>query len=190
MHSINTKEKIIIIYNIKNERLEIVKKLAKEKQFEIIEVEDNQTYCVVEDILNKDTSHCIDNSATNIDMEFLLFVNIVNDELYGFIDELKKENLYFPNKAILTPTNLKWKLRRLLAENKEEHIVMTMFTNLRRAMKRAQILVENDESDEELLELMEEAKHYLNPREFDFDEMKSIHNRLAIKVNELHESEK
>ena len=184
---INIEEKIILAYNLKPDRLEIVKEKAKIFKYRIIEIEDNQTYCIVEDLIYENYEHCLVEDATEIDMEFLLFVNIINDDLYGFIDELKKEKLYFPNKAILTETSMKWKLRQLLAENKEEHVVMTMFTNLRRAMKKAEILKNQGIVDDELVELMKEAKHYLNPREFDFDEMKSIHNRLANKVNILGE---
>lgn len=182
---INTEEKIILVYNLKPNRLKIVKEKADMVDYRIIEIKDNQTYCLVDDLIHENYNHCLVEDATEIDMEFILFVNIINDDLYKFIDELKKDNLYFPNKAILTETSRKWKFRRLLAENKEEHVVMTMFTNIRRAMKKAEILKNQGIVDDELVELMKEAKHYLNPREFDFDEMKSIHNRLANKVNIL-----
>lgn len=182
---IESKEQMIIVYGLKNERFNTFSKVASEYGYRIIEVEDNQTYCVIEDLINEDTNHCIKEDATPVDIEFILFINILNDDLYDFIRDLKEENIYLPNKAILTKTNIKWKLRRLLAENKEEHLVMTMFTNLRRAMKKAQILKDNDKHDDELVDIMDKAQNYLHPREFDFDEMKNIHNELALKVNEL-----
>ncbi len=182
---IDTEEQIILIYGVEGERLEILQKEAKKKNFRIIEVSHEHTFCKVEDLIFEDYSHCLVEEASPIDIEFLLFVNIIKDDLYGFIRILKDNGLYFPNKAILTPTSKEWKLRRLLAENKEEHVVMTMFSNLRRAMRKATTIKEENRHDEELIEIMEHAQHYLNPREFDFDEMKSIHNRLAQKVNEI-----
>lgn len=184
---IETKEQIIIIYGIDDNKLSEIKKVNKKYNYSIIKVKDNETYCTVEDIIFSNTEKCYIEDTEPIDIEFLLFVNIINEGLYDFIADLKTIGLYFPNKAILTPTNLKWKLRRLLAENKEEHVVMTMFTNLKRAMIKAQQIVDNNLHDEELVNIMEKAKHYLNPREFDFDEMKNIHNTLARKVNSLGE---
>lgn len=185
---INTDEKIILVYNLKGERFKKFKIEADRYNYRIITVEDEETFCKVEDLIFENSDHCINEEATEVDIEFLLFINIVNDDLYGFIADLKKEGLYFPNKAILTETNLQWKLRRLLSENKEEHVIMTMFFNLRHAMRKAQTIVEKENHDDHLLELMERAKHYMNPREFDFDEMKEIHNELAHKVNELYEA--
>lgn len=185
---IKTDEQIILVYNIAGERRDQVYKHANDFSFRIIEINDEQTYCKVEDLIYENSDHCLVKDASEIDMEFLLFVNIINDDLYDFIGALKKDGLFFVNKAILTETSKDWKLRRLLAENKEEHVVMTMFTNLRRAMKKAEILRNQDNFDDELIDLMNEAKQYLNPREFDFDEIKSIHNRLANKVNTLASS--
>lgn len=182
---INTKEQIILLYGINQEKLNIIKNEAKKKNFRIIEISHEHTFCKVEDLIFENYSNCTIEKAEPIDIEFLLFVNIIKDDLYGFIKILKENGLYFPNKAILTPTNKEWKLRRLLAENKEEHVVMTMFSNLRRAMKKANIIKEQNRHDDELLEIMDEAVHFLDPREFDFDEMKTIHNKLANKVNEL-----
>lgn len=182
---IDTDEQIILIYGICGEKLEILQREAKKKNFRIIKVSHEHTFCKVEDLIYEDYSHCLVEEARPIDIEFLLFVNIIKDDLYEFIQILKDNGLYFPNKAILTPTSKEWKLRRLLAENKEEHIVMTMFSNLRRAMRKARIIKEQNRHDDELLEIMEYAQHYLDPREFDFDEMKSIHNKLAQKVNEI-----
>ncbi len=182
---IDTDEQIILIYGLASEKLKILQNEAEKKNFRIIEVSHEHTFCRVEDLIFEDYSHCIVEDASPIDIEFLLFVNIIKDDLYRFIQILKDRGLYFPNKAILTPTSKEWKLRRLLAENKEEHIVMTMFSNLRRAMRKANAIKEQNRHDDELIEIMEDAKHYLNPREFDFDEMKYIHNRLANKVNEI-----
>lgn len=179
---------MILKYGLVGERYETFKQVADEYGYRIIEVDDNQTYCTIEDLINGNTISCVDEEATRVDIEFILFINILHDDLYGFIAALKEKGLFFPNKAILTRTNLKWKLRRLLAENKEEHVVMTMFFNLRRSMAKAQSMKDKGIYDEELLELMDTAQHFLNPREFDFDEMKDIHNKLAIKVNSLGET--
>lgn len=182
---VDTTEKIVLTYGIIESKLEKIKEVSNQYNYRIINILDNQTFCNVEDLIFENTQDCIVNDAEPIEIEFLLFVNIRDDALYDFIADLKKIGMYFPNKAILTPTNLKWKLRRLLAENKEEHTIMNMFTNLRRAMKKANIIKNENKHDQELIEIMEKAEHYLNPREFDFDEMKEIHNKLAIKVNNL-----
>lgn len=182
---VNTDEQIVLIYNIKGERFSTVERLAQIRGYRLINISDNQVLCRVEDIIFGNTKDCEIIETEVINMEFLLFVNILNDDLYGYIGELKQEGLYFPNKAILTKMNSNWQFRRLLVENKEEHAVMTMFTNLRRAMKKATAIVEENKHDDELIEIMDHAKHFLNPREFDFDEMKEIHNKLANKVNSL-----
>lgn len=178
-------EKIILIYGIKNERYKSLIEHSNKHNYRVIEVLDNQLNCEIENLLSNSISNCIDEKSEKIDIEFLLFVNIIKDELYKFIDELKRKKLYFANKAILTQTNLKWKLRTLIVENKKEHLVMTLFTNLRRSMKKAEILRENGIFDDELLEIMDQAKKFMNPQEFDFSEIKEIHNKLAIKVNSL-----
>lgn len=182
---VNTDEKIILTYGLKGERMEIFESHAKKRNFKILTVQDEETYCQVENLIYNDIEECRVDTADAVDIEFLLFINIINDDLYDFLGELKKAGQFFPNKAILTETNLKWKLRRLLQENKEEHVVMTMFFNLRRAMKKAEILVEKNLHDDKLIEIMKRAEHFMNPREFDFDEMKEIHNELAMKVNDL-----
>lgn len=183
---VDTNEQIILTYGFVGERFDKFKDMADKEGFRIISVDDKHTYCKVEDLIFERETDDINEDASPIEIEFLLFINIVNDDLYGFIAKLKEIGLYFPNKAILTQTNKDWILRRLLRENKEEHVVMTMFFNLRRAMKRAQSLVDQGKHDNDLLKLMEKAKHFMKPQEFDFDEMKHIHNSLASKVNELH----
>ncbi|MFM1525700.1 MULTISPECIES: DUF3783 domain-containing protein [Helcococcus] len=182
---LDNNEKIILIYGIKNKRYKSLIEQANKYNYRVIEVLDNQLNCEIENLLSNNISNCIDEKSEKIDIEFLLFVNIIKDELYKFIDELKRKKLYFANKAILTQTNLKWKLRTLLVENKKEHLVMTLFTNLRRSMKKAEILRENGIFDDELLEIMVQAKKFMNPQEFDFSEIKEIHNKLSIKVNSL-----
>lgn len=184
---IEFKDKIIIVYGIDDNKLSVIEEVSRKFGYSIRQVKENETYCTIEEIIYDNTENCIVENTKPVDIEFLLFVNILNEGLYDFIGELKSKGLYFPNKAILTPTNLKWKLRRLLSENKEEHVVMMMFTNLKRAMIKAQKIVDNESHDEELLGIMEQAKRYLNPREFDFDEIKNIHNKLAMKVNSLGE---
>lgn len=186
---LNIDDKIILLYGLEGKRLEIVKEKALKYNYRVILINDRGLNSKVEDLIYEKNNY--DNSdLEHIDIEFLLFVNIVNDDLYNFIDDLKSEQLYFPNKAILTKTNKNWTLSRLLRENKEEHIIMNMFTNLRRSVRKAEILIEKGIKDDEILDLLEKSKHYLNPREFDFDEMKNIHNLMAIKVNELSKLEK
>ena len=177
-------DKIILTYGIKPDRYKKFKDFSLKKGFRVLEVKTEESNNSVGNLL-EGSKLSVDKDLLDIDIEFLLFANIKDDELYGFLGELKERDLYFPNKAVLTQTNINWTLRKLLIENKEEHIVMGIYSNLRRAIAVGNKLIQEGRGDKELNILLENGKNYLNPREFDFDELKLVYNSLAEKINIL-----
>ncbi|MDO5027183.1 MAG: DUF3783 domain-containing protein [Tissierellia bacterium] len=179
-------EKFILIYGIKGERLEILERVASDHKFGLRPIRDYELDLKVSEILeNKERDFGDLGEIKGIeDFEYMLFANIHDQELYNFLEDIKGQGVYIAHKAVLTKTNVNWTLRYLINENKEEHVVMTLYGQLIKAMKVARGLLE-ETKDQELEGLMERAEGYMQPREFDFDELKEIYNSLALRINQL-----
>lgn len=181
-------KRLLFIYGIKNDRLEIIERVAFAHGFGVREIGEEQLDWKVSDILDgqgePDDGVRSSNITFDDDFEYMLFVNIHDELLYNFLEEIKKEGVYVPHKAVLTETNKNWPLSYLMNENKEEHKVMSLYSQLRKVMGVGQGLIEKTH-DEELIGIMEEAQDYFHPREFEFEELRDIYNRLAQKINEL-----
>lgn len=175
-------EKKILVYGVYDDRLYNLKSHISDFGYSIVEVPFDCANSLVKDLVDGNFN---EKNSTKIDMEFLLFVNIKDDELYNFLAKLRENKLYFPHKAILTQTNMNWSLIKLLSENKEEHAVMTVYGNLRRALALAEKFKKENKCDKDLEELVEIANDYFHPREFDFEELKTIYNNLAAKLNSI-----
>ncbi len=180
---IDNKEKFMLIYGIKGERLEKFTEMAEKYQYGIIEAHDNQLDSQVGALIGEKGYELVESEDKAYDIEFILFVNIKNDDLYDFIQDLKEVGLYFPNKALLTKNNIKWTLNYLFGENKLEHEVMSLYTQLRRASAVANEILAAGQGNDKLKEALEAADDYMHPQEFDFEELKTIYNNLAIEVN-------
>lgn len=182
------KDKIILLYGIKNDRLEVIKRVAFAHGFEIREVKEDQLNCRVSNLI--EDSKCssdefkVKDFSFDEDFEYMLFVNIHDELLYNFLSEIKKEGVYIPHKAVLTETNKKWPLSYLMNENKEEHKVMSLYGQLRKAISVADGLLEKTK-DTQLKEVLDRAQDYLQPREFEFEELRDVYNTLAQRINDL-----
>lgn len=180
-------KKFILMYGIKNERLDILRRVADKYEFGLRSIEDHEVDLKVSRILEgkseKPEDFVFDDSLGD-DFEYMLFVNIHDELLYNFLEEIKKEGVYIPHKAVLTETNRNWPLRYLMNENKEEHKVMSLYGQLRKAMNVGVGLLEKTQ-DQELEEILERAQDYFHPREFEFEELRDIYNTLAQRINDL-----
>lgn len=186
-------EKNIIFYGIKGERFETLERISFAYGFGLREVQDYEIDMKVGDIIDgvklEKPENFIYEDKLGDDFEYMLFVNIKDDELYKFLDEIKASGVYVPHKAVLTANNINWPLSYLMNENKEEHKVMGVYGELRKIMKIGAQLAE-ETNDPQLKDILVEAEDYFHPREFEFEELKDIYNRLATKINEILESRK
>lgn len=180
-------KKKVMVYGVKGERLNKLSTHIRDNNFDIKIINNDEIDNIVDDLVNDKID--LQKSDNSEDMEFLLFVNIKDDLLYDFLAKLREDKLLFPHKAILTETNRKWKLRELLKENKEEHAIMTIYANLRRAIITAEKLLSQGNKDSELEIYLDKARDYISPREFDYDELKGVYNDLAVRVNFLLKGE-
>lgn len=180
---IENKEQFMLIYGIKGERLEKFTQMANQYKYGIIEAKDNQLESKVGALIGEKGYEIVESKNEPYDIEFILFVNIKNDDLYNFIQDLKDVGLYFPNKALLTKNNMNWTLKYLFGENKLEHEVMSLYTQLRKASAVAEELIKAGQGNEKLEKALEMAEDYMHPQEFNFEELKNIYNNLAIEVN-------
>lgn len=187
---IKNNDKYILIYGIKGDRLEKLERVAFAHGFGLREIQDFELDLKVRDLLdgnkNEKPEDFIFEDRLGDDFEYMLFVNIKDEQLYKFLDEIKAEGVYIPHKAVLTENNINWPLFYLMNENKEEHKVMTVYGQLRKIMGIGANL-QKDIDDPELDTIMQDAQDYFHPREFEFEELQSIYNRLAIKINTILE---
>lgn len=179
-------EKIILIYGIEGDRLEILSEVASDHGFGLRPIMDYELDMKVSEVLASEAKDYGDLGQENgiDDFEYMLFANIHDQDLYTFLDDIKGKGVYIAHKAVLTKTNVNWTLRFLINENREEHKVMTVYGQLGQAMKVAQGLLE-ETGDKKLEDLMLRAEDYMHPREFDFDELREIYNGLAMRINQL-----
>lgn len=181
-------KRYLLIYGFKGERLDILERIAFAHGFRIRQIEDFELELKVSDLLdgkvNEKPQDFVFVDDLGQDFEYILFVNIHDEILYNFIEELKKDGVYVPHKAVLTKTNVNWPIKHLMHENKEEHKVMTLYGQLRKVMRVGIGLVEKT-NDPLLKEILLEAEDYFHPREFEFEELRDIYNKLAQRINEL-----
>lgn len=180
--------KYMLVYGIKGDRKEIFENVSAGHGFGIRYIEDHEIDHKVGDLLdgkiNEKPEGFVFDKDLGDDYEFVLFVNIKDDFLYNFIGDLKEKGIYIPHKAVLTKMNVNWTLDYLMNENREEHKVMTLFGRLRSLMGLGAQIYEETE-DPELKQILQDSEDYFHPREFEFEELRDVYNRLAVKVNEL-----
>lgn len=186
-------DKYILIYGIKGERLDTLQRIAFAHGFGIRQIEEHEIDLKVSQLLdgqvNPKPEDFVFEDKLGEDFEYMLFVNIHDEILYNFLEEIKKDGVYIPHKAVLTETNKNWPLSFLMEENKEEHKVMTLYGQLRKIMGVGVGLVD-ETNDSKLKEILVEAEDYFHPREFEFEELRDIYNKLAQRINDLLEERK
>lgn len=134
-------------------------------------------------------------SSPGLDLEFILFVNMGQDEIYAFLEVMQKKELAVPYKAGLTANNINWPLRALIAENRREHEFIKLYQGSKQALYFGADLYEKTQ-DEPLLQRLETLQQYIKEIEIgqetseqedldQFEQLRKRYNALAMRINEL-----
>lgn len=134
-------------------------------------------------------------SSPGLDLEFILFVNMGQDEIYAFLEVMQKKELAVPYKAGLTANNINWPLRALIAENRREHEFIKLYQGGKQALYFGADLYEKTQ-DEPLLQRLETLQQYIKEIEIgqetseqedldQFEQLRKRYNALAMRINEL-----
>ena len=133
--------------------------------------------------------------SPELDLEFILFVNMGQDEIYAFLEVMQKKELAVPYKAGLTANNINWPLRALIAQNRREHEFIKLYQGSKQALYFGADLYEKTQ-DEPLLQRLETLQQYIKEIETgqetaeqedpdQFEQLRKRYNALAMRINEL-----
>ncbi len=133
--------------------------------------------------------------SPELDLEFILFVNMGQDEIYAFLEIMQEKELAVPYKAGLTANNINWPLRALIAENRREHEFIKLYQGSKQALYFGADLYEKTQ-DEPLLQRLETLQQYIKEIEIgqetseqedldQFEQLRKRYNALAMRINEL-----
>lgn len=176
----------LLVYNMPKESLEKIKSLKEKYDFSVIEAEMDHLGQKIEDLLEEKIVEDISNQGLDhIDINFLMIHGFEDSELSALLKDFKEKDLMLPNKCVSTPTNKKWILHELLKENKEEAELMPLLHRLFSLRTFAQGLIENGNTDQRLVDLVEEISAYIKKQELEKDEMIELYNRGAKIANEF-----
>lgn len=137
--------------------------------------------------------------SPELDLEFILFVNMGQDEIYAFLEIMQEKELAVPYKAGLTANNINWPLRALIAENRREHEFIKLYQGSKQALYFGADLYEKTQ-DEPLLQRLETLQQYIKEIEIgqetseqedpdQFEQLRKRYNALAMRINELMSGE-
>ena len=137
--------------------------------------------------------------SPELDLEFILFVNMGQDEIYAFLEIMQEKELAVPYKAGLTANNINWPLRALIAENRREHEFIKLYQGSNQALYFGADLYEKTQ-DEPLLQRLETLQQYTKEIEIgqetseqedpdQFEQLRKRYNALAMRINELMSGE-
>ena len=90
-------------------------------------------------------------------IQFALFSDFDRDYMKRFLLELKERGLVISHKAVQTQKNIDWTLSYLLKHIEDERRLLIKFKNLGILVKKAQNLIEEDESKKDLKILLDRA---------------------------------
>lgn len=124
---------------------------------------------------------------SEFDFTFLLIKDVPKNEMYSFLEEMQKEDLYIPNKAGLTDTNKDWTLRRLLFENEEEHRTMELLSKITNLFNYAEKFMQEHGKDASLIDTLNEVDTFLkDAKGFNLDKAYELYEKLYRKLDELN----
>lgn len=174
----------ILIYNMPENIKEFLKIESEKHDFEIIECDDSDLCTKIAVLLKEEDGEKIDCTEEGVDINFLMINKFNNQILNRFLKDMQRENVYIPNKCVTTEHNINWSLKQLLLENKEEHEVMMIYKELAALRSQAiQLYKEND--DDELYETITEVTEYMQPKEFEKDELIRRFNHLKSVIERI-----
>lgn len=177
-------ERKILIYNMPEEKLNILEELSKEFEYEIVVALEDDLTRIVEDILNGSQTEGEDVEKEHVDINFMMMHNFDQEVFKSFLTAMKEKELRIPNKCVSTMMNRLWTLQDLLKENKEEHEIMEVYTHLNRARAFGQSLLDEGITDEVLINTLDEVDGFIAERKFDRQSLVDRYNKLAKILNE------
>lgn len=174
----------ILIYNMPENIKEFLKIESEKHDFEIIECDDSDLCTKISVLLKEEDGEKIECAEEGVDINFLMINKFNNQILNRFLKDMQRENVYIPNKCVTTEHNINWPLKQLLLENKEEHEVMMIYKELAALRSQAiQLYKEND--DDKLYETITEVTEYMQPKEFEKDELIRRFNHLKSVIERI-----
>ncbi|MDD7306215.1 MAG: DUF3783 domain-containing protein [Peptoniphilaceae bacterium] len=121
------------------------------------------------------------------DFCFLLFKDFSNEEIFAFIDQMKKKDLYIAHKAALTEQNIKWPLRFLLDENDQEHKTIELVQEINSLVKIAHDHKEAHGENPEIKNQVQKINAYFqDPESFELKEARKLKEELEAMVKKLN----
>lgn len=171
--------KKLLVYNMPEDVLGILNKYQDKYEFETIEATKTHLNQKVGHILEDNIDENKENpELEHIDINFLMLHNFTNEELDGFLKDMKEESLIIPNKCISTDTNKEWILHDLLKENKEESELMPILHGLYSLRSAGEKILKNTE-DKELEEGISKINSLIESKNFEKEEMRQLYNNVA-----------
>lgn len=179
----------IILYNEKTQEREILQRICNNHHIDIIDIEKKDLgqkvgYLAGLDGFTKNDKE--EDRDDRYDFTFMLFKDMDNAEIFAFIDDMKKENLYIPNKAALTQNNIHRTLKYLLEENIEEHETMMLIQEINTLAKKAHDhKLQHGENQEIKETIMEINAYFKDPTNFSLEKAKAHKENLQKLVDAL-----
>lgn len=185
----------VLLYNIASDyEKEKFEALCKEDNIGIIEVDKEsidqkvgyllglEGYEKSEEILEEDPS---------LDFPFILFVGFERNQLFDFLDDMRKNGLSIQHKANETENNVRWTLRELLIENDKEGKTMGLIHRINGLTQRYDQLKEEYGKDEKIENLIAEMQNYFNDQSiFELEVAEQYLNKLVLEVTRFEEDHK
>lgn len=116
--------KKILLYGLDEIRAEVVCKIAKKYTENIHVVKNAELEETVIDILEKESDFSFDEIPLK-KLDLCMFAGFDKDNIFKFIDDLKKTEIKRPVFATVTQNNLQWKFEKVLLDVNQEHLEMT-----------------------------------------------------------------
>lgn len=173
---------LILLYNSKNEiKKQKLKNLIRKRGYQFKEAtkEDlDQKIGYLVDLEGYEKNNTIKDTE-GFDFTFLLIKDVENNQMYEFLEQMQKEDLYIEHKAGLTDTNKDWTLRELLTENDKEHKAMQLVTKINNLINYAKALMKERGPIDNLNATIDEITHYFkNATDFDFEYVNEKYKKL------------
>ncbi len=163
---------------------EFLERESNKHDFSIIECDNSDLCTTVGVLLGEESGEKLDCQEEGVDINFLMINKFNNQILHRFLKDMQKENIYIPNKCVSTEHNVNWPLKKLLLENKEEHEVMSIYKELASLRTEAIKLYKNND-DEELYNTISEVTEYMQPKEFEKEELIRRYNHLKTVIERI-----
>lgn len=115
--------KKILLYGIDEIRAQKIVDIALTYSKEIHIVKNSELKDSILDILNRQTNMDMEKEHA-INMELCMFAGFDKENIFEFIDDMKKISIKRPVFATVTQNNLEWEFEKVLVDVNKEHVEM------------------------------------------------------------------